>query len=562
MPALSGKPVILTILQLWLFLFLPVTACAASADTLSTNGESFRNRFVAGSFESIKGNFRAAARTYQKLLEEEPSNAALNYALSKAFAGIGEADSARIYAEKSVQLDPSNKFYIGFLAALSHQMNDFARAAVLFRQLADLDPGSTDALAMLALEYLAADDPEKALGVFQEILRTDPNNEGARAQVLLMQIQLSHYHEAIGTLSGFIAKGDGRDKLRLTLGELYSRTRQYDLAYSTLNALVLEHPEFLPAWLSVFEVSVQSSRQEVFREDLARFYGRKEISMKHKIELSNVFLVRSFKDTLYTAPAAFMISEMQRLFPNNGEVFLLAGKAEMQKKHPVEAERLLRKAVVLDPSNVDIREELVSSLMMQKNHTAARKELFRAFKRLPAMNRRLKVLEGELLYRSGELRKSALLLEKTLRWHEVLREKWLFLQAAGTLAFCYDQLGEPRRSIRLYERILEVDPGNVLMMNNLAYILALEGKELEKARELALKVTRSEPANAGFLDTLGWIYFRLGEYAKAKEILEKAAGLDPNEPEILEHLGSAYEKLGNAETAKELMDRARKLRRG
>lgn len=562
MLVLSGPKVLLMTLLLCLSGCSSRIALSSGSEDNSFSQEASTRKFAAASLENIRGNHRKASNLYLQLLREQPDNAALNYALSKTFFSLGAVDSARIYAEKSVSLDPSNKYYLGSLAVLSHQMNDFARAAILFRQLADLEPGSTEALAMLALEYLSADDPEKALGVFEEILKNDPKNETTRTQVLLMQIQLNRYRDAIGTLSGFTAQGNREEKLRLTLGELYIKTRQYDMAKATLGELVRNNPGFIPAWLLLLDVSVQSGKGGIFRDDLDRFYGTKEISVKLKSELSNIFLVRSLRDSLYTAPADLMVSEMRRLYPRSGEVHLLSGRAEIQKKKPLQAEVYLRKAMLFSPSDVDVREELVNALMMQKNYSLARTELSRAIKRMPAMKRRLTVLEGQLSYRSGAIGKAAALLEKTLRWREITKEKWLFLQAAGTLAFCYDQLGMSVKSIRLYERILEVDPGNHLMMNNLAYILALEGKELGRAMELSLKVTRAEPANPGYLDTLGWIYFRLGEYAKAREILEKAYSLDPEEPEILEHLGSAYEKLGNAEKAKELRERAEKLRSG
>ncbi len=551
---------------LCLFIVLPVSApVVALADVGGSDKfaeEAFRERFVSASFENVKGNYRKAAEGFLKLLVEQPSNAAAHYALSKAYLALGLADSARAHAEQSLLFDPSNKYYVAYLAVLSHRMNDFARAAFLFRQLADLEPGNTDALAMLGLEYLAAAEAEKALGVFREILAVDPKNEPARAQVLLMQIQLAHYQDAIVTLKEFIGKGENQQKLLLTLGELYAQTKQYEEAYSTLDTVVREHPVFLSAWLSLFDVSVQTGNLERFSKDLERFYTRREISRKQKIDLSNIVLVRSFKDSAYIAPAAVMVSGLIRYYPRSGQTWLISGRAEIQKKHPFEAEVFLRKALQLDKADVDIREELVTALMMQKKFREASKALSDAMRYMPSKRRRLSVMEGELYYRSGKLRKSAKLLENTLRWHEVRKEKWLFMQAAGTLAFCYDQLGLPDRSIRLYERILEVDPGNSLMMNNLAYILALEGKSLEKAKELAMKATSNEPANAGFLDTLGWIYFRLGEYAKAREILEKASSLDPDEPEILEHLSKAYEKLGDTEKAKELMDRIAKLKGG
>jgi uncharacterized protein HemY len=96
-------------------------------------------------------------------------------------------------------------------------------------------------------------------------------------------------------------------------------------------------------------------------------------------------------------------------------------------------------------------------------------------------------------------------------------------------------------------------------MNNLAYILAVQGKELSKAKELALKAVTAEPENASYLDTLGWVLFKVGEYEKAREILEKAVDIDAHEPEIRDHLSKVYEKLGNHQKAEEMKEKMKIL---
>jgi Flp pilus assembly protein TadD len=153
-----------------------------------------------------------------------------------------------------------------------------------------------------------------------------------------------------------------------------------------------------------------------------------------------------------------------------------------------------------------------------------------------------------------------LLLEPLVYSKNIQKEKSLYRQASATLAFCYDALGLRDKSIRLYESILELEPDNILIMNNLAYVLALQGKELQRAKELAMKAIVAEPANAGYLDTLGWVLFRMADYEHAREILEKAAELDPREAEIVDHLGKVYEKLGKLEKVLEMKEKARKLK--
>ncbi|NTW83724.1 MAG: tetratricopeptide repeat protein [Chlorobiaceae bacterium] len=542
-------------------------AACSSGSILSENkpvrdisAESSQQVFVDASLKNIKGDHRGAIQGYLKLLKAQPENAAVNYAISKSYVGLGKPDSARYYAEKALQLEPSNKHYLKYLAALSHRMNDFSRASVLFRKLADLEPGNIDDLSLLALEYLSADQPEKSLEIFQEILRLDPKNKATRAQVLLMEIQLSHYKDAIGTVSGLIDKSDGQEKLRLTLGELYIQTGQYELAYKTFRELIGDNPEFIPAWLSLLEVSVKKNENTVFANDLDQFYSSGKIPLKQKIDLANFFLVRSSRDTTFTAPARTMISEISRHYPSNSEVLMLSARFRIQQKEAVAAEQELRKALTLNSEDIDIWEELISSLFVQKKFREARELVYRIKKHFPALKTRNMVIESEVLFQTGRYKNCAKLLEKALVQKDIRKEKWLFVQAATILAFCYDRLDLPDKSIDIYEKILEVDPGNNLMMNNLAYVLAQQGKELLKAKELSVKAVRAEPANAGFIDTLGWIYYMQGEYESARETLEKAAALNGNEPEILEHLAEVYEKLGNPQKARELKEQAIKLR--
>ena len=536
---------------------VPVVSGNTGSDSLA---EASEREFVAASLQSAKGEYRGAAQRYGKLLTSQPSNAAIHYALSKAYAGLGVLDSARLYGEKSVLLNPRNKYYAGFLAALSHQLHDYERAAALYRQLSAIEPGNTEPLSSLALEYLAADKPEKALAVFQEILTLDPKSEATLVQMLLMEIKLTHYQDAIGTLTELIEQGDGKEKLRLTLGELYLQTKQYDLASKTFQELLNENPRSVPAWLALFETSVQSGNHPAFLFDLNRFFNTNQASLEQKIELAKLFLGRSSRESSFVDPASVMIDEINKRHPGNGQVSVLRGMVQLQKGDVAAAVIDFKKALLQEPGTVEIWEDFIMASLIQKDFRQAGEVLFNAKKRFHPMTFRLHVLEGELFFQTGSIKKAALLLEHVVHSKYAQKEKSLYLQACTTLALCYDTLGLRDKNIRLYETILDLEPDNILMMNNLAYVLAEQGEELLRAKGLAMQVVAAEPANAGYLDTLGWVLFRLAEYEHAREILVKAVELDPREADILDHLSKVYEKLGNMEKALEMKKTARKLK--
>ena len=70
------------------------------------------------------------------------------------------------------------------------------------------------------------------------------------------------------------------------------------------------------------------------------------------------------------------------------------------------------------------------------------------------------------------------------------------------------------------------------------------GKNIEEAQKLIIKAVRLRPKDGYFVDSLGWAYYRMGEYKKAVIELEKAVGLVPNDPIINDHLGDAMWRAG------------------
>ena len=284
------------------------------------------------------------------------------------------------------------------------------------------------------------------------------------------------------------------------------------------------------------------------------------MTLPQKAELAKLFLVRASRESSFLDPAIVMIGEIIRRHPGNGKLYSLRGIAQMQKQDTAAALIDFRKALLLDPGSIEIWEEFVTASVIQKEFRSAAEALYKIKRRFPPGSFRLHVLEGELLFQTGKLKRAAVLLEKALRSKQAQKEKTLYLRASSILALCYDTLGFRDKSIQLYENILTLEPDNILMMNNLAYVLAVQGKELPRAKELALKVVALEPANAGYLDTLGWVLYRMAEYEEARKVLEKAAELDPREAEIVDHLGKVYEKLGNLEKVLEMEKKANKLK--
>lgn len=112
-------------------------------------------------------------------------------------------------------------------------------------------------------------------------------------------------------------------------------------------------------------------------------------------------------------------------------------------------------------------------------------------------------------------------------------------------------------ALALYERLHQRAPDNDSVANNLAFLLAdVKGDRASVERALALAGRFAESRNPGYLDSLGWIHHRLGDYDKAVPLLERAVALAPDAPLLQLHLGQALVKRGDAARGKSMLRKA------
>jgi tetratricopeptide (TPR) repeat protein len=102
---------------------------------------------------------------------------------------------------------------------------------------------------------------------------------------------------------------------------------------------------------------------------------------------------------------------------------------------------------------------------------------------------------------------------------------------------------------QFFRQALDVDPSSAMTLNYLGYMLADKGIRLPEAVKLIRKAVELDPMNGAYLDSLGWAYFKLGQYEEAEENLRQAVQRDQADPAVHDHLGELYEKTGRIRLA-------------
>jgi tetratricopeptide (TPR) repeat protein len=140
---------------------------------------------------------------------------------------------------------------------------------------------------------------------------------------------------------------------------------------------------------------------------------------------------------------------------------------------------------------------------------------------------------------------------------KVLQNNSNHIEALSPLALLMEMTGRYEQSVELYQKIIELEPQNVVAINNLAWIMCERQSQHQQALQLAQKGLQLAPNYADLIDTRGMAYYRLGDFDKAIQDFSKCVELYPDStPQSVAsrfHLAKAYIGAGQKDKAIQLL---------
>ena len=129
--------------------------------------------------------------------------------------------------------------------------------------------------------------------------------------------------------------------------------------------------------------------------------------------------------------------------------------------------------------------------------------------------------------------------------NKLLETGYMTPSVYAAIAFVAWEQNDTERCMDYYEKSLLKDPDNVSSLNGLGYVLACQEKDLSRALSLCKQAVKSAPKSAACLDSLGWVYYKLGLYNDALQYLQQAEQLDTDNVEIADHIKTVRLKAGH-----------------
>jgi tetratricopeptide (TPR) repeat protein len=530
-------------------LVLVLAGCSSSEQTVSEppksatpspSDELALKHFLEGSTLEQQGDFAKAILEYQDALSLR-KDPAVYHAIARCYSVLEKHALAITMGTEAVRLEPSNRTYRETLAEIQIGALNLEEAGKQFEEIIRLDSSYQPAWRSLARIYQLR-SPLKAIGVYQTMLnRFGPDFE-TYFQLAQIYSSLNQLDKATDALRGMLTLDPGNFEIKKTLGDAYLRQDSVEAALAIYNELAELYPDNLELRASIAHSYLVTHDYDRAAEQFERVMRKDTLSVDDQLRFGQIFVSFVQKDSAVVPYAIELFQKVQTAHPEDWRTYWFLGAL-----HSVTGNDSL---ALLNYQHVKSRAAWnpdgwlgIASIYYEKNRFEEAIDVLNEATRVAREEPRVYFLLGISYQRLHRNVEAGTALEKSVQ----LNDK--NVEALSALALVYDEMNRHEDSDSIYERALRLDPSNHLLLNNYGYSLAERGIQLQRALKMSKEAVSQQPANESYLDTYGWVYYRMGEYEEAERYIQKAIEHGSRSAVVHEHMGDICFKLGKHDEA-------------
>jgi len=465
------------------------------------------------------------------------------YELSSFYRSLNLADQALGTLEKAYRLDSGNEWYTFALANMYLSLNRVQDAIFLYENLVQTRPDDENLLYQLAGLYTRTKDFKASIRILNLVERLIGKNEGVSLEKYKIYKQTGNPRKAIREIESLRQEYPYDVDYVLLLGDAWmdlGKPEKSYLVYLEAKTMDPGNPSIalsLADYYNVIGDSVAASNQ------LHLALTNPDTDIETKLNILTPMLVTSMQggDSLRILSYFDLLLEQH---PNEYQIRELYVQWLLEKGNKQQAKDELRTVLDLNPNQLKAWKNYLELNLEYDNQPFIRSVCQEALTYFP--KEALFWFYLGLTWTSeqeggkNDLVKSQEAINAFQKAIEAANseDKGFISRLYGITGDTYLLLNDTIKAFDLYEKALSAYSGNLLVLNNYAYYLAVGGKDLSKAEKMSRKTIEADPKNATFLDTFAWVFFKQGQFSLAKIYIERAISNEPDpNAEVLEHYG-------------------------
>ena len=527
----------------------PAVALAQSSLT-SEQQRKYDYFFLEAMRLKEKKDYASAFGLLQHCLDIHPNAASALYEVSQYYMFLRQVPQGQEALEKAVANAPDNYWYSQGLASLYQQQNELDKAITLLEQMVVRFPAKQDPLFNLLDLYGRQEKYDKVISTLNRLEKHMGKNEQLSMEKFRIYLQMKDDKKAFQEIESLVQEYPMDMRYQVILGDVYLQNGKKQEAYDVYQKVLAAEPDNPMAIFSMASYYKQTGQEELYQQQLDTLLLNKKVTPDTKVGVMRQMIVENEQADKDSTQIIALFDRIMKQEQDDPQIPMLYAQYLLSKNMEAESVPVLEQVVDLDPTNNAARMMLIGAAVKKEDY----KQIIKVCE--PGIEATPDALEFyyylAVAYNQAEKPDSVISICKRALEHKTADgKKEIVSEFYSILGDMYHTQKQMKEAYAAYDSALVYNPSNIGALNNYAYYLSVERRDLDKAEEMSYKTVKAEPNNATYLDTYAWILFEKGNYAEARIYIDnamKSEGGDKSDV-IVEHCGDIYYMTGDVDGA-------------
>lgn len=550
-----------------------LVSCSSSRGTLKSKESTLINSrqltpeeerkytyfFLEATRLKAQGEYDAAFELYKHCLTIQPNASSALYEVSAFYRFLNAPDMSIRALEKAVANEPDNYWYSQALAGFYQERDQTDKSTALWESMSSRFPTNQEPLFVLMELYSRQEQYDKMIATLDRLEAMMGKNEQLSLEKFRIYLQMGDDVKAYQEIDNLAKEYPLDMRYRVIQGDVYLQNGKKEEARAIYEKVLEVEPHNPLAQISMATYYDAIENKDLYYQQLDTILLNKEVSADLKLNLMRQFIIGEASARKDSTDIIRIFDRIIEQDEDDTDVPMLYTQYLLSKKMEQEAVPVLEHILRLDPTNTGARMTLLGIAIRKNDYDW----VIRICK--PGTEVTPDVIEfyfyiGIAYYQGNQYEEALAAFTEALNHVTEDTDKNVisdFYSMMGDIRHTRKQMKE---AYAAYDSALVYNPSNIGALNNYAYYLSIERRDLDRAEEMSYKTVKAEPDNSTYLDTYAWILFEKGDYVQARLFIDNALKSGGEESSVIvEHAGDIYYMNGDVDGALKLWHKAKEM---
>lgn len=514
--------------------------------------------FYEGLNLKTAGKFDAAFDAFNHCLAIDSTAAPVLYELSSFYIQLNRPEKAVDMLKRAVANSADNFTYRMALATISRNLGMYGEAAEEYEKLLKAYPGKPELNYYLAEALTQEGEIGQAIDAYNALESSIGMNEALSMQKYKLYNSLEQSDAAFKEIEKLAAKYPMEARYQIILGDLHlekNDTIKARAYYDKAHEIDPANPYYIVSMANYYEAT---GNKDAAEEQIRTALVNEKLDVDTKVGILSRYILKLQQTQKDTDSSNALFQTLLEQHPEDTELKQMYGSLLLSQGKTDEARFQFQLITEMEPENAGAWQQLLNMSLKAEDIPEVIRICTKCQELFPDAPEYYFYL-GIAYYQQEKYQEA---LNTYYAGIDIIPAENPRLKSDfyGQIGDIYYQMKQMDQTYKAYDEALKYNDNNIVVLNNYAYFLSLDKKDLKKAERMSAQCIKLEPDNATYLDTYAWIFFVQGNYTLAKIYIESALEKDKTKSaELVDHYGDILYMTGDKDKAVEQWKKAREL---